>query len=272
MTAISKALDEIKYSIPSEVLKVAFKDDFANWRQAPSGIDNQIMNKVIRPRVFIDANLQGGTMVILDLSSLPVKYIDNHTFIYEIPQDRINYREIVSVLSLGYLPAAGGFGFGSYNQPFMAPDAMNDFTTAGQRVMDAASAIPVVSTATAELVGFNTVLIRDSQRLTASYTLRCMIGNEQNLTNINPRSWNHFSQLCILAVKSFIYNTMIIKLDQAFLVGGQELGAMKNYIESLVDSEQMYQTYLTDTWSGVAFMNDQPSFERFLRIQISPGL
>lgn len=272
MSILAKALNDIKFSIPFEVLRVAFKDDLANWRNAPVSLDTQIMDKVIKPRVLIDCDLVGGAQAIVPLDGLPAKYVDNFSFIYEIPPDRVANREIMSVLSVGYLPYAGSFGYGAVNQPMASPGSMSDFASAGQRVMDSVSNLPVVSTATCDLIGYNTVFIRDSQRLTATYSLRCIIGNDTNLNNINPRSHLAFTLLCTLAVKAYIYNKLIIAMDQAFLSGGQELGAMKNYVDTLADSEQMYRDYLNNTWRNVAFHNDHTSFERFIRVQISPGL
>lgn len=272
MSAITKMLDHIKMTIPFEVLRVAFRDDQHNWRQAPTGLDNLIMEKVIKPRVLIDADLVGGSITIISVGGLTPKYVDDFSFIYEIPLDRTSNREIVSILSVGYLPYAGAFGYGTMNQPAMTSGSMNDVTSGGQRLMDSFSSIPVVSTATCDLIGYNTVIIRDSQRLSANYTLRCVIANDVSLVNINPRSWINFSELAALAVKSYIYNKLIIQIDQAYLSGGQELGSMKNYIDNLSDSEQMYQEYLRNVWQAVAFHNDSQSHERFIRIQISPGL
>lgn len=271
MSALIKAVDHVKMAIPYEVLRVAFKDELHNWRQAPISLDTQIMDKVIKPRVLIDANLVGGAQTIISLEGLAPRFLDNYTMLYEIPPELTSYREIVSILSVGYLPYAGGFSYGGlHNVP--ANGGMSDLAAIGQRVMDSVSSVPNVSTATCDLVGYNTVVLRDNQRLSANYSLRCIIANDANLANINPRSYIAFAKLCELAVKAFIYNTLIIKLDQAYLSGGQELGALKNYVEGLSDAEQMYQTQLSDVWRSVAFHNDQPSLERFIRVMISPGL
>lgn len=272
MNIFSKALDNIKFSIPFEVLRAVFKDDITHWRQAPISMDEIIMSKVIKARVLIDANLVGGMQVMVPLNDLPMTLVDNTGYLYTIPPERCNYKEIISVLSVGYLPYAGTFGYGGINAVVPVSGSMNDIAHAGQQLMDSYSNMPNISTASAELVGYNTVLIRDSQRVTSSYMLRCMLANDSNLGNINPRSHIAFANLCVLAVKAYIYNKMIIRMDQAFLSGGQELGAFKNYVEQLADSEEMYSTYLRETWSSVAFHNDQQSFERFLRVQINPGL
>lgn len=230
------------------------------------------MTKIIKPRVLVDANLVGGQMAIIPLEGLPAKYMDTYSVVFEIPMDRTAGREIVSVLSIGYLPQVNSFngmgnGIGTIN-----PNSMSDLMSAAQRVADSHSNIPVISNATCDLVGFNTVLVRDQIRVTSAYQIRCMLANELNLNNINPRSYLAFSKLCILAVKAYIYTRLIIAMDQAYLSGGQELGAMRTYVESLADSNEMYETHLREVWQKTAFMNDVPSFDRFIKLQISPGI
>lgn len=272
MNILAKALDEIKFSIPMEILRAAFQDDLHNWRQAPVSIDQRIHEKVIKPRVLIDANIVGGQEVIISLGQILPKYNDTHTIIYEVPPTLTGYREIVSVLSVGYLPFTSVGAMGALSGPMITPGCGNDLMSAGARVGMAMSSIPMVTNATADLIGYNTVLIRDQYRSSPLYQLRCMLSNEANLSNINPRSYHKFAQLCVLAVKAYIYNTLIIKIDQAYLAGGQELGALKSYVENLSDSNENYLTFLREQWQKTAMMNDQVSHTRFIRSQISPGL
>lgn len=211
-------------------------------------------------------------MAIISLEGLPPKYIDTYTVIFEIPTDRTAGREIVSVLSIGYLPQMAAFNTAGNGMGTVSPNSMSDLMSASQRVMDSHSNVPTISNATCDLVGFNTLLVRDQMRVTAAYQIRCMLANESNLNNINPRSYLAFTKLCTLAVKSYIYNHLLISIDQAYLQGGQELGSFRSYVESLADSEEMYRTYLTEVWQKTAFMNDNPSFSRFIKSQLSPGI
>ncbi len=273
MNIISKSLDEIKYRIPGEILRVVFQERNNNWRNvAPVSIDHEIYNKIIKPRVIVDSNIIGGQTIIVSLEGLPIKYTDTYTIVYEIPADRLMNRSIMSVLSVSYMPFASGYSAMGYGTGVVAPNSINNVMSAGQRVGDSHSNIPPISNATAELVGFNTVLIRDMLRVTNIYQLRCVVAHEENLNDINPRSYLHFAKACELAVKSYIYNKMIIAMDSAYLSGGQELGAFKTYIEGLADSEQMYQEYLRDVWMATSFMNSGEQHARFIRMQINPAI
>ncbi len=270
MGPFAKALDNIKFTIPIQVLNEAFKDN-NDWRRAPISLDERIM-QLIRSRVMVDCNLVGGQTAIIPLDGLSPDYADNNALVYHIPKERTQNRSIFSVLSVNYTQRAIGAnslgtGFGN-----IASTSMSDVTNAAQRVGDAMSGIPPISSGNVTLIGENTILIRDQFRVTAIYSLRCLLANDEQLGNISPRSYLHFADLCILAVKSYIYNTLLIKMDQAFLQGGQELGAMKSYVESLSDAEEMYKTYLNEVWRPTAFMNDTHSHTRLIKLQINSAL
>lgn len=272
MNILKTALDRIQLSIPPEVLQQAFKDDIQNWRTAPVSLQDRIMEKVIRHRVLKDANLVGGQEVIITLEDISPKYSDNISVIYEIPPQRTNGREILSILSIGYMPLMSTFSTIANGVGTLNPSMMTDLGSSGQRLADSTSNIPIVSNALVDLIGYNTILIRDSVRVSNAYQARCMIANENNMGNINPRSHLTFAKLCILAVKAYIYNHMIVRIDQAYLSGGQELGAFKSIVESYSDAEDQYETFLKEVWRRVAFMNDSPAYKRLITLQINPGL
>lgn len=269
MSAIKKAVDEIKFRIPYDILREAFKDD-SGWRRAPIGIDQHMMLKVIQPRVLVDANLVGGQQVIIPMGGLSPTFTDGVTSVYEIPDYLTQNRTIVAPLSVGYMPyvnnaMSGGYGMGVANN-------QSDVMSAAQRVGDSMSSIPMVSSAILELVARNTISVREQFRVTGIHQLRCIVENDANLNNISPRSWGAFATLCELAIKSYIYNKLIIRIDQAYLQGGQELGAFKSYVENLSDAEQQYQTHLREVWRVTAFCNDTISHDRFLKLQTSGGI
>lgn len=271
MNPITKAVDEIKFSIPFEVLREAFKET-STWRQTPLSMDEQILTKVIRPRVIVDTNLIGGEPVQISLEGIAPVHFDNYTSIYEIPPDRVNNRTIVSVLSIGYMPytmmySNGGLGYGA-----VSPQTMNDTLMAGQKVMDSFSSVPPVSNARAELIAHNTIAVKDQYRITPGYLLRCILANDENMNNLTPRSYLVFANLCVLAVKAYIYNTLNLRLGTAYLQGGQSLDEFKQVVESYSDANEMYSEALKNTWQAVNFMNSSENHSRFIRLMVSPGI
>lgn len=272
MDIFNKVFQTIFFKIPIEVLNIAFRDDIVNYNLAPISLEEKIKTEVIRERVLIDADIVGGETAIISLEGINPLVPDTWTMIYQIPPHLVNNRTIMSVLSIGYLPYTSSFNSMSQGLGSVNPRSMNDVLSAAQRVGDSFSNIPPISNASAKLIGYNTILVRDQLRITNPYQLRCVIGNEENLSNISPRSHLYFAELCIHAVKSYIYNKLIIKIDQAYLTGGQELGAIKDIVQSYSDAEENYNTYLHEVWRKVSFMSSPVDHERFLKLMINPGI
>ncbi len=266
MNAIKKALDELKFRVPKEILDQVFRDKSYSVRTAPVSIDEQILSLVIRPRVLVDCNLVGGTEAFISLEGVPGDRIESFVTVYHIPKDRTQGRSIMSVLSVNYMspsmlsmaPAMQG-----YQQCSVGPVML-----AGQAMMEAMSAMPNTSSAKVQLISENTIMIRDTAPPVGYAYIRCVLANDENLSHIQMRSIPSFCKLVELACKSYVYNTYIITLDRGQLYGGHDIGKFKEIIEGYADSEEMYQEYLRTKWQKVAFMNDRESFERFTKLMI----
>ena len=273
MGILQKAVAELKYRIPHDILNAAFRDySEEGWRGAPVSLEELILSKVIRPRVIFDTNIVGGETIMVPLDGLMPKYADMYTRVVEIPLDRINGRNIMSVLSAHYLPH--GYSFNNTNSPMAINGygSVNDVTSTANKINNSFSNIPPLSSAMCQLTGPNVVLIRDRTYITNVYSIRCVVSNEENLENINPRSWHVFSKLCELAVKSYIYNTLIVKMDTTYLQGGQSLGVFKEIVDEYRESEELFQVELREKWSKVSMMNDTETYVRHLRIGINPSI
>lgn len=270
MDLITKSLQELQWTIPREVLKLAYMDKI-DFRTAPISLEEQIRRKTIMARVYVDTNIAGGETIIVDLKGIGPKLVDEFNYIFEVPPERVNHRTILTALSVNYMNTnqlVGSLVPGYSN----AVNSGSDVTHASQRAMDSRSSIPIVSNSDCLMVGHNVVMVRNHMRTAAVVQLRCVVTNDERLSNISIRSAPMFSKLCQLAVKSFIYNEMVIKLDRGYLDRGQELGSIKAYIDNLADAEEMYQTYLTEQWGAVGIMNDRLTVDDLMHIQLSPGI
>ncbi len=273
MGILQKAVAELKYRIPHDILNAAFRDySEEGWRGAPVSLEELILSKVIRPRVIFDTNIVGGETIMVPLDGLMPKYADMYTRVVEIPLDRINGRNIMSVLSAHYLPH--GYSFNNMNSPMAIAGygSVNDVTSTANKVSNSFANIPPLSSAMVQLTGPNVVLIRDRTYITNVYSVRCVVDNEENLENINPRSWHVFAKLCELATKSYIYNTLVIKMDTTYLQGGQSLSVFKDIVDEYRECESLYPVELQEKWQKVNFMNDTESFTRHIRLSINPAL
>ena len=199
MDALAYALQKIKFEIPKEVLKIAFLQEQTGWRSNTLSLDDEIVTKVLKPMVFVDTDLVGGTQTVVSLEGLVPTYADTYTIVYTVPMERTGYREIISVLSIGYLPFSGSYSPVAYGMNGVTPFGANDLEISARKMGDSLSSVPPLSNADAEVSPGNVVIIRDQLRVPGAYQLRVVLGNEKNLNNIPKRSYLDFARLCIKA-------------------------------------------------------------------------
>lgn len=265
MSALKKALSEIRFSIPEPVLREVFVDRTQHWVNSPLSLDDQIMSLVLRERVLVDLDLVagGGTEVFVSLEGIPGRMVDQFMTVYHVPKDRTQGRSIVSIKHVSYL-AYGALASMSANQLFQ-PCSVTPLTSASQAMYDSINSIPPVSTARARLIGENTVLVQDTSPPVGVGMIRCVIGNEEDLGNLPPRAWLVFSELCVLAVKSYIHTQYTIKLDLGFISGGQEIGRFKQIVDEYADAEGMYIEMRNGRWSRAAHSSDREKKRRMIQ-------
>jgi len=257
---VTKALTDIRYKIPREILESAFVTRTFGMFPRPVSLDTQIREQVIDARVLVDMNLIGGHEVEVPLVGVGYEMIDAQSFVMRIPKTLTQNRTISRVVSLGvgtnnYAASTinGQLGYGQY-------------LGAAAQVVASQSAIPMVSTAYVRLIEENTILVTDMIYPTQQLYLRCYLNYDDNLEQLKSTSVHNFVRLCELAVKSYIYNHLTVSLGQGQLSGGQELGRIREIIDSYADAEEMYTEYLRDVMRTVTILDDQRSRERHLKL------
>jgi len=259
MNAINKALQEVHFQTPHEVLNICYVENNQVLNQAAT-IDERLMTTVIRPRVLVDCNLVGGVETKVALNRANITNLSTFEFLVNIPKDQTAGRSIISVLSLVsnvvYNQALG------FNE---TPAALS----ASMNMMNNLGVENVVQTSRLELISDNTVLVADPTIHLINGVLRCVIENSPNMENINPRAYPAFSKLVVLAVKAYIYNTMIVKLNKGYIYGGHELGVIKDIIDNYADAEEQYQEHLNLVWKKISFINDDEKMGSYVRSMVS---
>lgn len=274
MSIMHKALEEIRFQIPYPILEQSFI--IPTVGNSPSNIlslDSMILDKVITPKVIADTNIVGGQLAMIPVNQLNYSYFDNWSRVYDIPSELIDGRNVMTVLSAHYLPQGYTFSMGTGGNAAYGPHGpMSDIGSAATRLGNSFSSVPVISTASVQLVGNNTVLVRDRNYITHIYALKVILDNQQDLSNINPRFWLVFSDLCVLAVKAYIYNILILNIGQGYLSGGQELGPFKDIVDDYRESYELYRDMLETKWRKANFWNDREQSSQFLRSMIRTGI
>lgn len=270
MDLITYAVERIMNVVPRQVLRLAYigKQDY---RSAPKNLAAEIRRTTIEGRVIIDANIVGGETIHVDLSDLKAVMYDQYHYHFEIPPERVAHRKIMTALSVNYM---------SYNRAMskylptspVGSGGGNDLMNAAHRAFDSRSNIPVVSNSDVEMVSDFTVRVRNHLNTASVVQLKCIVENEERLSNISMRNAPAFATLCLYAAKAYIYKELLITLERGYLENGQELGTVKNYVDGLSDSEENYQTYLEEQWAAISVMNDTALYGDLIRMQLDPGI
>jgi len=264
MNAITKALSEVGNSIPPEILGIGFMEK-SNMINTSVSLEEMIMSKVLRPRVLVDTNLVGGIQTVISLDKCNISVLPTGETVVKVPKTATNNKSIMSVLSLiantAQVPSTLGQGIGG-----------SDLVSAGVNLMNNLSNAVSIGTSRLELIADNTILVQDPSLPLYSGFVRCVLENSTNLENISPRNYGAFSILVILAVKAYIYNNLIVKLDKGYIWGGHELGTIKEIVDSYSDANEMYLTQLNTVWKKVAFLNNSNATSRLVTSMISNTL
>ena len=261
MDPIQKAIMDVKFKIPPQILETVFIRSIYGHRPLPVTIDSQICEQVINPRVLVDCDLVGGTQVVIPLTGLIPDYLDLTTIVYRIPKDRTQGRSITRTVSMEI-----GFGSMYGSAVSQAPYGYSVVADAADAMVNSHAPIPIVSTANIRLIAENTVLVTERATLPDNVGLRCYLEYDERLSLLRPTAYAAFSQMVELAVKAHIYNTTTVAIDAGQLSGGMTLGRFKEIVDGYADANEMYDTFISEKWRRILLMNDPTSRERHLRI------
>lgn len=246
--AMGLAINRIMFSIPSEILTDTFRprEPF----EATLPLDMMIIEKVIRLRVLKDCNVFGGktTKVVLRpeyMEKLKFDHSDDYTrtgpfSLYRVPPEE---REGCPIVDIHHLTYAGNYA-GHYPNATGWQGGTN-VPALGQAVLDSHTFASTPPRPLAQLLSGDLVKLTPSQHAAVNWVMECRISYDENVTNMATSSMETFCNLCVAAVKSYIYNTNIIRINRGYVESGYVLDEWKTIIDSYSDQEQRYLELLT---------------------------
>ena len=257
MSAIDKAIEEVRFAIPYEILKEAFKVDAVYTSNRTTTIrtsmESRIREEVIDRKVLVDCNLVGGTEVLVPLGGLSQKTVDASRFVVNVPLDRTDGQHISSVLSVMEAPfgyADGQLGcFSASNSHDRLSNNMFDAVTgnSGNHSIEGRGRV----------IGPNSIFLTVPAGTYGELLLRCRVNSDSNMSTLPPTAWLDFSKLVILGVKAYIYRELAIRMDEGQLSGGLNLGKFKEIVDEYSDAHVMYNEFLEEKWIRIAAINDE---------------
>lgn len=264
MTPIQKALSEIQFKIPKEILEAAFIEDQPFRAPVATNLEYQIRSRVIDERVLVDLNLAGGMLHMVPMDRIKPEFVDEFQAVFRIPKELTQGRSISRVLAMAYGDQRAQ---GNYIQSTVA---FNTQMSAVQGVLNSHVGIAMTETTSVSLIAENTVLLTDMLAVPGRTHLRCYLDNDPALSQMRAPVIPVFAELVTLAVKSFIYNTLIMKIGRDVMVGGRDLGKFKEIVESYADADELYTNFLREKWRKVNMFNNTLARQRMTRLA-SPG-
>lgn len=234
---IDYAVGRVMREIPHEALYAAFgANDWHGYLNHLS-LEERIRREVINAIVLPDCNIVGGESYVVHLGNLHWQWLDAGARI-EIPMSATQHRQISSVLSIetSYRNSEG-YGY------------------AGQPAATGSSEV--------YLVGPN-VIFTPINPGNLNCFLRCVLENDTQMANINPRAMYVFGDLVVLAAKGYVHNKLAITLETHTMAPGQVDGRLRGVIDGYADAFTMYAELLQRRWRKIGLMQDRAWHQRLI--------
>ena len=258
---INYCIQKIKNEIPNEILQIAATEDLGFYNNSIT-LDEKLLTRVIKAYLLLDINLLTTTTRQITLDKCIVtSYLNNskqYEYLIEIPDDAVDGKEVTSVSYIMYnmlLPQMG----------MMTGNAME---SAMGTLMQAHSSLNVLTANRIDVVGRNMILV-NTGNINWSFmniTMELNISPNPNLSHVKGTAIIELGKLAVLCAKQWIYNSLIIQIDQGYIRGGHSIDAIKNKIESYESAVETYYERL-ENWPKIGFMLDTRQYQKFIDAQ-----
>lgn len=261
------SINYVLSNIPKQILQDVFVHRYSTYRQSPLSLEDRIKSEVIYGRVLPDMKIEFGIPVWLPLANAHLEQ-QHHTgseyqAIATFDKAALGGRSIISAIGVAYTnPYLGRFGAST------RPHSNSVLLGAANHLANAHAATPLNTSTRVSLINENAVLIRDAGILPPSSHLKVMLSLDDELSNIKPKSIPWFKRLVLLAVKAYVYNELVITLDQGKLYGGQELGRYREIVDSYADANELYEELLDEKIGKLFYLNDEDTMTQHVRLML----
>lgn len=240
MSMLSLSINNIYNEIPDEIIEEAFVIPFRKNRFAPVSADAMIIQEVINKRVMPDLNIEYATKLNVPMRDCKVEMVTPTDWIVTVPDEVTNNRKIITVLGVNLLDLyaeTGGIGTGGLSMPTSSGGAI---LTGAQKMANATSGLPLNYEVKVDMISGNSFRIRRTSYITTNCYIELIIENDPQLNNIPITAADYIKKLVLLATKAYIYRKLKIRIGQAKLDGGAELGEFMQFIDSYADANELY--------------------------------
>lgn len=264
--ALAHVMSRLFSSIPHEILTIAFDD---GGRGASPSLDARIKAEIIEGRVLPEINATCGKpkrIPLLQQYVEPTRNVEQtftgamlHGVFFRIPPHERESRPIIEARAIV-------FGFAYAEQSGLAPVV---FANQGNSALNMARGVLHSHTLTNGNITPMPILrdgslIQVIPNLMADGVLcECVLGYDAEFTNLPGGMVSPLSSYVIAVTKGYIYNKLVIQVDQGVLLGGSPLGRVRDIIDRYEQEGSLEaQLELLDYFRGGAVM-DPENFKKY---------
>lgn len=240
--ALSYFLSYITLNIPPEILNMCV--DYSKTQT----VDQFIKDIILEKYVFKDINARAGKEIKVNVNPAwrrrEMMYCEDtigisdyvNIGVYEIPPQVREFRPIVNVITISGNFGIGFFGMGGVSGNNIYSPSINSYANnlIESRTYQNSPPKPDVILMDSTMIK----VIPDSY--VGGFMLHCVIGYDQNFTNINTSLLHELRSLMLLQTKKWIYTNFVIKIDANEVRSGMEIGAFKDIVSTYASAEEDY--------------------------------
>lgn len=244
---INNLLRDVYLKIPSEILNEGFSKLI---KESQRTLDAVIKEHIIVDIVLANCNLYSGKTKKITLEARYGKDMDDTLLqasmsgnygVYTIPLEARENRPIVAVLDIAYPTTMAIYGtypnIGTVGRSVTngIDEALSSFTHS-----------PGYTSPTPMIIDGDAGIIQLSPPASVhvDWILSCMLAYDKEFSNISLNMLNPLKRMTEHATKAFIYNELIVKLNQGYLQGGLALEAIRSIIEGYQNSNEAFDEAL----------------------------
>lgn len=266
-------LTNIHNQIPEEILSLAF-----DKKGGHRSIDQAIKDEIVEGRLLPDLSAISGQYkeIVLDPSWALSSYLDKMSqpmtttpyVVYKVPPEYREHRKIVAVMELT-LPYGSSSsiallgGTSTLNSRYLG---VTSDTFARQALNGVTGNENVLMPTPILLNGSHIKLTPMEFGIMQSYpfVLKCRLEYDKDFTNLTPDAVLQLSELGVCACKAYIYNKLVVKLDQGAIHSGQEIGRIREIIDSYADQNERYLVIREEFHGTAETLDVNTMYERIL--------
>lgn len=272
MDAVSYCVTKVRQHIPRQLLDEAFKpqryDPIRSVRRYDNvlsqSMDDLIRTKIVEGMVALDLDQFGGTETLLPVRLAERIPYDPWNVVFRYNKSDLGGRNIIKVheISYGYNLGYGVGGFGE------AARNRNMVSSVSRDISRATVGVEPTGSAYVELIGPNTILVNDINIISGYSNIRCTLGYSKFFNEIKPVYRKDLADLVVVATKAYIYNTLVIDVDEGVIRSGKTIGAFKQTLDKYEDAMQMYDEMIETTMRKLVILNDTEQYRKVLKLAL----